>query len=54
MAIVGPDQPFTILEDAALVPFVEAVRDEEAIEDGGLAGGDGDGGDGDAAAPMED
>ena len=54
VAIVGPDQPFTILEDAALVPFVEAVRDEEAIEDGGLAGGDGDGGDGDAAAPMED
>jgi len=57
VGIVGPDQPFTILEGEALAPFIEAVVREEAavgepepvgVEEG--AEGQEDGG----AAPMED
>ena len=69
VSIVGVDQPFTVLEDEALGPFVAAVRDE----DGGVMaaeeeaqqqppapaaadeeGGGGGGGGDDGAAPMED
>ena len=52
VAVVGPDQSFTILEDEGILPFVTAVREEV---DGGGAVVEGDGGDGgEGAAPMED
>ena len=56
VAVVGPDQAFTIFEGEALEPFVAAVREEDGGAevapvggDGGAAGG-ADGGE----APMED
>lgn len=54
VAIVGDDQPFTILEDDAIEPFVTAIQEEEEAEErreGGEAEGSGSG---TAAAPMED
>lgn len=63
VGIVGPDQPFTILEGEALAPFIETVLREEAaagepeaiVDEGGAGGGEGAGGQEDGgAAPMED
>jgi hypothetical protein len=46
VAIVGKDQPFTILEGDTLAPFISQL-------DADQPGDDGDAGDGDAAVPME-
>lgn len=49
VAVVGPDQPFTILEGDAIEPFVNAIQEEEESDEGRVAG-EGDAG----ASPMED
>ena len=63
VAIVGKDQPFTMLEGDALEPFVAQIDAAQAAEDeggaaaeapageGGAGAGGADGGDG--AAPMD-
>ncbi len=53
VAVVGPDQAFTILEGEALEPFVAAVRDEDGAEAAAPPAG-GDGGAEGGEAPMED
>ena len=62
VAIVGKDQPFTMLQGDALQPFVAQMEADQPAEGGGDGGGGGDAGGaagdgaaeaGDGAAPME-
>lgn len=48
IAVVGKDQPFTLIEDDALAPFVAQLENE-----GEPAAGEAPGADDDGAAPMD-
>lgn len=63
VSLVGVNQPFTILEEEALLPFLDILKEEvggdDGVEDGAaMATKGGDNGDGEAGsgeeAPMED
>jgi 20S proteasome subunit alpha 6 len=56
IAIVGKDMPFTILEDAALEPYVSAVKEEDqpmTVDDDGAAAVEEDGVSGDEIPAVE-
>ena len=56
IAIVGKDMPFTILEDAALEPYVSAVKEEDqpmTVVDDGAAAVEEDGVSGDEIPAVE-